>query len=375
MCKLKILFDARFITPQRTGVGAFAESLLKALAGIGGAHRVHALYYDDFVATSAVTKVRAPVPFDAHPMGDIYRVFRLPRFLNKNNYAVFYSPAFYSLGRNCRIPQVVNIHDLSVFDHPETYSNRFGVYFRHIIRTSISRASVLIVPSQFIRNRLISHFPASENKLRVIPFGVDSEFFRCADQDIAQVREKLCLPDRFLLSVSTIEARKNLLRLLDAYAIYRRRTNRPIPLIMVGKDGYRSQRIHERSLAADMGFDVRFVGYLNRKEVQALYHTATAFLYPSLYEGFGFPVLEAMASGCPVVASNSTSIPEVAGDCSVAVDPTSAEDIARGMLTVTEDADYRSELVEKGIQHAGLFTWEKTARRILNLLNELSENK
>jgi glycosyltransferase involved in cell wall biosynthesis len=371
---IKILYDARFITPDRTGVGRLTESLLKALSNGSDTLSIDALYFDPVRQIQDIRYCKAPVRFDSHPWGDLYRNSGLIKKIHRSGYDLFFSPAFYCIQRKLNIPQIVAVHDLAVFDNPDTFSKRFVIYFRSIIASTCKRADRIITSSQFIADRIASRFPHAGKKVVVVPYGVSQEFFHVDSGKQQEVREKWSLPKRCILTVSTIEPRKNLMVLLNAYAVYRRRTKDPAPLIIIGKDGFRADVVRKRAAQSDMKFAVRFLDYVQETEMPVFYSLATLFVYPSLYEGFGLPVLEAMAAGCPVITSNQSSLPEVTGSAAKLIDPKNQVEIADAMVQLMESDEDREHFRGLGVKRAREFTWERTATGVYTQIRELISN-
>ncbi len=371
---MKILFDARFITPRHTGVGRSTELLLQALLQHHPDHHLIGLYHHKLDPILPVQDLLySPRAFDDHPQGDIYRNFSLPHLIRKHHIDVFHSPAFYSIQRRISVPQVVTIHDLAVFDTPEVFPRKFVLYFRWLIKSACKRATLLLVTTRFNAERLTARFPNVGKKIRIVPFGIDTVFRKRDPKFDASVREKWTLPEEYILDVSTVEPRKNLVKLLEGYEIYRRRCPNPLPLIIAGKDGMNAERIKKRACHGELDFSVRFLGYLSTSEIASLYRMARFMVFPSVYEGLGLPVLEAMAGGCPVITSDRSALPEAAGDAACLVNPDSAVSIADAMVMMTGDDAYRSEFAQKGLNRAQVFTWEKTASKTVKAYEEARE--
>ncbi|MBN1354843.1 glycosyltransferase family 4 protein [bacterium] len=368
---MKILYDARFITAGRTGVGRLAENLLKALVDYCPHLTVCALYVDHPGTIPSVEYIRAPVPFDSHPSGDLYRNLNLRRLLKTESFDLYFSPGFYSIQLKSPVPQVVMIHDMAVFDCPESFPHRFVKYLRLMIRSSCHRADAIITSSRFAAGRIVELFPVAESKVRVVPYGVQPGFMHRDRSRDAEIRKKWALPNAYILTIASIEPRKNLMALLDAYAVYRRRTERPLPLIIVGKEGHRAREIKKRAERHDMEFSVRLLNYIPENVLGAIYAMAEFMIYPSLYEGFGLPVLEAMASGCPVIASERSSIPEVVGDSGILIDPADPVNMSNAMIRLSEDKEDAARFRDLGYARAAVYTWEKTAAQICPICTAL----
>ena len=250
------------------------------------------------------------------------------------------------------VPLVVTMHDIAFVHTPEKFSRHGAKIMRRSLDVAGRRAAAVVCSSEATRRDCIDHGLAPE-RLRVIPLGVDA---RPADRtELSAVRRSLGLPDEFVLFVGTVEPRKNLVRLVEAMRTV------DLPLIVAGADGWGDVRV-----ASDV--DVRFVGFRTDDELRALYAAATVFAYPSEREGFGLPVLEAMAQGTPVVTSRGTSTEEVAGGAAVLVEPTSVDDIADGILRAVDDGE---RLADAGRARAASMTWSTAAERTLAVYREV----
>ncbi len=373
---IKLLFDARFITPQMTGVGYCTERLLLALRERSSEIELHVVYFDP-IAPSLLDRnsIKAPVRFDDHPSGDFWRNFSLPRLMSARKIDLFHGPAFYGIQRKLKIPQLITIHDMAVFDRPDTFSRRFAWYFRRVIASACRRATRLVTSTRFVAGQIEQRFPDTRDRISVVPYGVSSEFRETHSGASRDFKLEWSLPDRYILDVATIEPRKNILTLLNAYAIYRRRCATPLPLIIAGKDGYQAEMIKKRARESDIEGSVRFLGYVSNSDIAHLYRLATMLVFPSLYEGFGLPILEAMASGCPVIASNVTSLPEVCGNAAMLIDPMSTTAISSAMLTLTEQENIRQDLIARGFSHVEGLTWADVTDRTIQVYRTSLERK
>jgi glycosyltransferase involved in cell wall biosynthesis len=258
---------------------------------------------------------------------------------------------------------VMTLHDAGPWRYPDALTLHGKLYFRTLLARGLRNCTHIITVSEHARSE-IKHFMGESYlaKVAVIPEAARSEFaLACSDTFKREIRERYQLPERYLFTVSTIEPRKNLVTLLQAYLLLKQRIGSSCPpLIIVGRKGWNCDDI--LSYMAELEGLVHFPGHVTDAELVALYQMATCLVFPSLYEGFGLPVLEAMSAGCPVITSNVSSLPEVAGKAALLVDPLNATDIAQAMQIILEDEALRIRLIEDGHIQAARFSWEETAR-------------
>ncbi len=260
-----------------------------------------------------------------------------------------------------RRPSVVTIHDLAFLEYPEQYPAMQRRYLTAITRASTRRASRVIAVSNYTGQDVAQRLGVDPAKIVAVPNGVSEEFFPRSDTpELAAFRARYQLPEQFLLFVGTLQPRKNLIGLIRAYA--RLPANERIPLYVVGGEGWMYSGIFDEVRRLGVADEVHFPGYAASETLPLWYSAATAFIYPSFYEGFGLPVLEAMACGAPVVTSNRTSLPEVLGDAGLLVDPDDPDDIANAVRILLTDTSRRVSMASAGLNQARQFTWRRTAR-------------
>jgi glycosyltransferase involved in cell wall biosynthesis len=261
-----------------------------------------------------------------------------------------------------RCAGVVTIYDLSFFLFPQRFPPWRRTYLRWGTSLSARRARRVIAISSSTKHDIVRLLGVPESRVDVVACGVDEDFRPIESKEqLDALRRKRHLPPRMLLFVGTLEPRKNLTTLLRSYALLRRRFDPP-PLVVGGPRGWHHEEVF--SLAEELGLheQVLFPGYIPREELPLWYSAASLFVYPSLYEGFGLPPLEAMACGSPVVVSNTSALPEVVGDAGLLVEPTDAEEMAGAMHRILTDSDLRDTLRAKGLERAKVFSWQRTAR-------------
>jgi glycosyltransferase involved in cell wall biosynthesis len=295
--------------------------------------------------------------------------FHFPIDLVTGSFDVLHGPAYELLyHRNGR--SVVTIPDLTFHLYPKWLGATWRDHFIEDTYSAIERADLFITISEFIKGEMIEHLGIPGDRIIVTHLAVEKRFnTKRAEGERGILIDKYGLEDPYMLSVATREPKKNLFRLLKAYEILKNRISDPPLLALVGKRGWESPIELEEMKNSGLSKSVITLGYVPNEDLPLLYRHAENFLFPSLYEGFGMPLLEAMASGCPVIAGRAASIPEVSGDAAILVDPHDTEALARAMEEVATDTERRTELSGKGLERAREFTWEKTAKKTIEVYN------
>jgi len=374
---MRIGFDLRPFLKEETGVGVYFRNLLFELAKIDDEN--------EYFLFSSSWKDRFPrdrvPPFRR-------KVFRDLRWPVKAVDFLWYKMAWPPLDRffgtkldlthspspvflPTRGKKIITVNDLFFLDSPDRADKAARRNFRRRVGPAVEKADGIITISQFSRRAILDRFRVDENKIGVIPLGVDSAWGRAPEaSDLERVRRELALPGEFLLFVGALEPRKNLVRLVEALKLLHDRGRR-VPLLIVGRAGGDSARVKEAVERLGLTAWVRLAGYLDGETVRSLHHLATLLVFPSLVEGFGLPILEAMAAGLPVATSGTSALPEIAGEAAVFFDPENPEDIAAQIGRLLDDQDLRRALAEKGRRRAGLFEWSTTAAKTLEFYHAL----
>ena len=266
--------------------------------------------------------------------------------------------------------QVVTIHDVVPMDHPEWLNPRFAAWYRFLTPTLARRVARVITDSEFTKSRLLEMTGVGEDKVVVVPLGVDARFGPQSGEDVESAIQQLELPtNRYVLSLGSLEPRKNLGRLLRAWEVIYRSLPEDVWLVVSGAKG-KSLVFQDVPELEALPPRVFLTGRVPDELLPFLYAGAMAFTYLSVYEGFGLPPLEAMASGAPTLVGNRASLPEVVGDAAVQVDPYDVEAIADGLSRLTTDDSLRMVLRQKGLERAALFNWDKAAEQTWRVLTE-----
>lgn len=381
---MKVGIDLSLVPGQRVGVGQYAYQLAQALAKVD--RKTSYVLYPVFYYIVHPDHRTADLPSAPNmrtawrwlPAGLVSRLWRVDRseaFKERllGNVDVVHSTTYCAPRlRSPRRRLVVTIHDLTFLTHPEFHVPANIEHCLTGTRQAIERADVLLAVSESTRRDLIEVMHAPAERIVVTPEAADPELAPVTDPaHLERVRRRYRLPDRFVLFLGAMEPRKNLVRLIEAFAALEPAIRRETWLVVAGAQGWLNGAVRARVESLGLGDRVHFAGYVEGGDLAALYSLASVFAYPSLWEGFGLPVLEAMACGTPVLTSDVSSLPEVAGDAAVLVPPTDAEAIADGLLRLLEDTALRADLVERGRRQAASFSWERCARETLAVYNSL----
>jgi glycosyltransferase involved in cell wall biosynthesis len=358
-----------------TGVGHYTLELAQALARIAPEDRFElvsplpSLHRPESPANLHITQAR---------VGRLSRRFwwqvGLPRYIRRSQFRVFHGTNYnVPLLKSC--PTVVTIHDLSLLLWPQTHDQHLARRARWRLPIMVRRADAIIVPSESIKTEVCEHLGIDDSKITVIPEAPRSTFWPVPVAETLAVRRRLNIGDDFILFVGTIEPRKNLLTLVRAFEVILRNNVAQTQLILVGNEGWMTGDLHGYLGSAEVSERIRLVGYLADDDLRALYSSCRVFVYPSLYEGFGLPLLEAMACGAPVITSNVPAIRETIGDIAVLISPTDVNELAHSIMRVLENPAEREQRSTASKEHASKFSWEKAAAATLNVYRSLSTDR
>ncbi len=272
----------------------------------------------------------------------------------------------------CR--SIVTIHDCIHLIFPQYLPHRAAhAYARTMFWTAVHRASRILTVSEASKKDILRFFGVPSERVTVIYNAIDDRFFeQPSEEQIVRVRERYQLHDRFLMYAGNVKPHKNIERLIDAFVLLRKKGLDDLKLLITGSEISRYSTLRRAVHRHNLHRHVRFLGYQSEETLAALYRLADVFVFPSLYEGFGLPPLEAMASGTPVVASNVSSLPEVVGDAGVLVNPYDPQAIADGVVNVLEDDALRHDLTARGLKRARTFSWAESVRQIRQIYQDVA---
>jgi glycosyltransferase involved in cell wall biosynthesis len=374
---MNIVLDARTVGRRFSGVGFYVLELVRAFSRIDADHSFHLLVHgdsvlEDLLLDSRFRIHRTSASPESHPYGDLWEEFVLPRIARSVSAHVLHGPAFLIPLRRTSLVKVVTIPDLIAFTHPKTIPWKYALYMRRRIRFAVKTARRTICISESAKQDVLRLLAPPPGKIASIHLGVAERFHPESRERIEEVRGRYGLERPYILFVGNLEPRKNLVGLVRAFRVVQEEAKDPIDLVVAGQIAWKSEESMRELNARDVRNSVRLTGYFPAEDLPALYSGARAFVFPTFWEGFGMPVLEAMACGTPVVASNVPSIREIAGDAAILVDPHDTESIAKGIREAL--CGSRAEWSRRGIERAAQFSWLTTAQRTLEVYEEAWRN-
>jgi glycosyltransferase involved in cell wall biosynthesis len=362
---MKIAIDAR--KWRDYGIGTYVRNLVRHLASLDR-ETTYFLFCDraDEPTLRDLAANFVPVVEDSRGYS-LQEHFTIPGKLQKLGAQLLHSP-HYVLPLLCRKRSVVTIHDCIHLLFPQYLPNRAAYqYARWMMGSAIKRSDLVLTVSEASRRDILRFYPrADPDRLQVIPNAIDDAILDApGEEEMERVQERYQVRGRFVLYAGNIKPHKNLERLVGAFGLLKQRPgHEDVKLLIIGDEVNRYGSLRRSVEAAGVRQDVRFFGFVPTKTLSALYRLASVFAFPSLYEGFGLPPLEAMACGTPVVTSRISSLPEVVGDAALLVDPYSTEDIAHGLERVLGDEGLRGELSTRGRARVKQFSWERSVEAI-----------
>ena len=362
---MKIAIDVR--KWHDYGIGTYVRNLVRHLARIDKETTYLLLCRGADQATLRDLAENFVPVVDESPGYSLREHITIPFKLHRLGADLLHSP-HYVLPRLCPAPAVVTIHDCIHLLFPEYLPNRLAWrYARYMMGTAIRRAQVVFTVSQASKNDILRLYPeADPQRVQVVPNAIDPALLEDpGTEERERIRERYQIRGRFLLFAGNIKPHKNLDRLIAAFGLLKHEpAHRDLKLFIIGDEINRYGSLRRSVEAAGVRQDVRFFGFVPDRTLAGLYRLASVFVFPSLYEGFGLPPLEAMACGSPVVTSRISALPEVVGDAAVLVDPYSVEDIARGIDSVLGNEAVAADLVARGRARARSFSWTRSVRAI-----------
>jgi len=364
---MRIGLDGLPLTKAKTGVGHYTFELARELARLEPRTSFELIYPSTYAHLSLPETVAMPsnLKLDRVPVGPLGRQWwstGLPRHIRREGIDLFHGTNYdVPLWRRCAT--VLTIHDLSPLLFPQTHTRRSVVRTRRRLPLMVRTADAIITPTESVRRELAEYFKLTPEKIFAVPEAARECFRPMKLTETESVRQRLGVGDEFLLAVGTIEPRKNLATLVTAFEeVMRARTQSALQLVIAGGAGWLSGPLFEALKISPVRDRIVLTDYLDDDSLRSLYASCRVFVYPSIYEGFGLPPLEAMACGAPVIASRIPALAETTGDAALLFDHSSAKDLADKILGLMDDGQARQELSNAGLKRASEFSWERAAQ-------------
>jgi glycosyltransferase involved in cell wall biosynthesis len=367
---MKIAIDAHAIGRHLTGNEVYVRSLLMGLAAVDRQSE-----YLAYVSVPGVEMLIPPSMTVKHVSNNpfVRLGFDLPRRVRADKPDVLHVQFTGPLWSN--VPQVVSVHDVSFLEHPEYFTRERCLQLRVTVRRTVQRAVRVLTGSEFARESILRAYDVDPDKVVKIPIAANP-IFRPLQREKTQreVRSRLKTDGPFVLTVGDLQPRKNHIGLIQAFdALIQSYPQIRHKLVLAGKDTWFSPQIREAARKSRVADRIFFTGFVEDQDLLHLYNACDCFVFPSFYEGFGIPILEAMACGRAVACANTSSMPEVADGAGILFDPQSKSEIVRALADILLDAELRARLERLGLQRAPQFTWNRTAERTLELYHDVTE--
>ncbi len=369
---MRIGFDAHYVGIRYGGNEFFCENLINALGRIDKEVK-YSVYVNDLsraqMRIEPIPNIRLQNLYSNSIW--IQRAFILPFLAWQEDVDILHVPFVIPPLSSSRL--IVTIHDLAFERYPETFDHVDCLRMKTLVPWSAKRADQIITVSEHARKDIIEIYGVSERKVKIVPNAVDSRFFKPLRDKIYldEIQTRYQLPQFFLLFLGTIQPRKNLVRLIQAFDKLSKERNVPHHLVNAGRRGWKAEEVFSAAKSATSKERIHFLGPIRYEDLPALYNLAHVFVFPSLFEGFGLPPLEAMACGTPVVTSQTSSLPEVIGSAGIFVNPYDLNSIAEGIEKVILNKELREELSSRGRNRALKFNWQNSAEKMLKIYQSI----
>lgn len=367
---IKIGIDVRKINDF--GIGTYIQNLVKYLLQLDKQNQYFLFFNHRDIENYSYPKERVVKLIDNSPKYSLREHFSLSHQAKKYDLQLFHEP-HYTLPYFLKCKKVVSIHDLIHLKFPQHLSGKKAyLYAKFMIGQAVKKADKILAGSQNTKNDIMENFKTNGGKIEIVYYGVDEIFKSVKDQNLLEnFRNKYKLPGKYILYSGSLRKHKNLENALKAYA---RLKDKNYDLVLAGV-GLQNQKVLEPLLKElKITEKVKIIPFIDYAQLVLLYNSAAVLFFPTLYEGFGLPILEAMACGIPVVSSNNSSIAEVTGAAAILVDPLSINEMSNSLDKVLGETSLRQRLASLGLERAKMFTWEKTAEKTLNIYQELLAN-
>ena len=367
---MKICIDCRVLNSKRTGgTGTYTRNLVNCLSDIDDANS-YSLLVNRRLEIKKCSYMVTRVNYETHGVSEVWENTGLPFMLKKNKIALFHSPSVMLPAVRMKCRKIITVHDMVAFKFRQYFGKKYGFYVRTMTSMAVKSADRIIAVSQSTKNDIAEILSVKPEKIKVIHEGVNRAFRVLNKNSAEKTMKKNKIKKPFMLNVGTIEPRKNIPRLIEAYGIFRREQGGDWMLVIAGNKGWLYESAFRACEASFYREDIKIIENLSDDEITGLYNACEFFVYPSLYEGFGLPVIEAMACGAPVITSSSSSLAEIAGGAAVLINPEDPQELADAMLRVAGNRSLREGLACASVEKAKKYDWRNTALKTIETYGE-----
>ena len=369
----KISLEVQWAVGKKTGVGWYIFNIVKGLVQNNKND-----YTAEFINFMNRHNVKEQINYDVKIKQNKFIPYKVYDILTQklkisHNFLLgtksdIYHFFNFTIPKNIKGKVIITIYDTVFFSAPETMGDMKAI---SEYKYAAERSDLIITISESAKSDIIKHFNVDEKKIQIVTPGIDLQkySYNYTDIELENVRKKYDLPQNYILYLGTIEPRKNIERIVKAFKNYKKEVKDDLKLVIVGNKGWKYDNIMK--LIESMGTDIIITGYIDEEDKIPIYKLAQFFTFPSLYEGFGMPVLEAMAAGVPVVTSNVSSLPEVAGDAAILVNPLNEDEIFEAYKKIRNDSNYREEMILKGYEQAKKYQWKYSAKKLEEIYDKI----
>ena len=367
---MKIGLIIAFVDVENAGYWSYAYNLFKNIMKLD---KKNEYYLIDSIKRNldlnAINYVVYPIPIVRFGRFT-WPNFILPFKVKSQSFDIVHTPHQFGSLLKTSYKDIITIHDLTPIRFPNTQIPLTVVHYKYFLPLLLKRSDIVISVSEYSKKEISKYYKIPDSKIKVTYNGIDHDMYK-PSRNYNEILNKYNINYQFILYVGTLEPRKNIPTLIKAFYKLRKKGTHH-KLLIAGSKGWKYEDIFETVKNLNLEKEVIFTDYIPNEDLPALYNAADLFVYPSFYEGFGLPPLEAMACGTPVITSNTSSLPEVVGDAGIMIDPYDVDGFANAMFEVLTNDGLRDDMSEKGLERANMFSWEKTAKETLKVYEEVS---
>jgi glycosyltransferase involved in cell wall biosynthesis len=370
---MRIAIDARMMLDRPSGIGTYISELLKNLLLIDKTNSYFIFTNNKNLVCNTAGNAEV-IEIKSRPVS-VSEQFVIPGLLIANKIDVFHAPSFV-VPFNCPCKTVITLHDLTHIIFKKEFPKRVQWYYNYILKHAAKRSSAIITDSNNSKNDIVKYFCINPGHIRTINLGVDRIYRKIDTEKIEIFKKRFNLSKIFILYNGSKKPHKNVELLLEAFHLSKKKSKIDCLLVITGRREKTDKEtdfstIDKKICSLRIEKDVICIGELSSEDLSLLYNAASVFVFPSLYEGFGLPPLEAMACGCPVVVSNISSLPEICGDAALYIDPHNVDSLCDGIQKILSDKNLRNMMIQKGLERVKSFSWDSCARKTLAVYEEV----